>query len=111
MKSRGGDSIPVEDLVRSAMQGLPKEDWDYLKQDAPSEYREKCSNCRFVGPLFNVSVDGTRKEADNAYECRLNPPVPTIDWFNGLHTEWEYPRVHGEAWCGQYEPRKSDENL
>ena len=106
MESRSGESIPVEDLVRSAMQGLPKEDWDYLKQEAPSGDGEKCANCRFVTLMHHVTEDGIRIQAEDAYECRLYPPVPTIEVFSGLHTGWSYPRVHGEAWCGQYESQR-----
>lgn len=106
MESRCGDAIPVEDLVRSALQGPPKEEWDYEKQETAPEDQEKCANCRFAAPMHHVTEDGVRVQAEVAYECRLFPPVPTIEVFSGFHTEWSYPRVHGEAWCGQYEPQR-----
>ena len=54
---------------------------------------EKCENCRFVGTFRYPS--GSQREG--LLVCRLNPPVSVQG------QRWEFPRVHSEDWCGQYE--------
>ena len=66
---------------------------------------ENCSNCRFSGNRSIVTMDGVRSEVGGALVCRLQPPVHIVEYsFNEPQSEWAYPPVHGEDWCGQYQP-------
>lgn len=65
---------------------------------------ERCGTCRFAGPITTTTLDGTRSVVESYMRtCRLNPPVAITEYtFEQPSTEFEFPTVHEDEWCGQY---------
>ena len=67
-----------------------------------------CQECRFAGPNGFIEMEGEWIEIDGL-SCRLNPPVPFIDYGTEGLTEgsptsyWRSPPVPVDYWCGKYE--------
>ncbi len=68
----------------------------------------RCSNCWFFRP--DPDFDEVRAKGDMGNgECRRRSPViiraRDLDDADAARTEWCWPVVCDEDWCGEFEPK------
>ena len=69
--------------------------------------KQRCGSCR-----FGFYVEGTEKQGRCGIwgVCRRHAPRPLAGGVGTGHSDWEWPTVNEDEWCGEWAyPRLSHE--